>query len=122
MINEYCNDVIYIDKRIEELKKSLENRRLNPITRKNFEDELTKLENKKYPAFQTAIQNLQTKLKLEESVASNLIEYCKTKGEIQGQIYKWCLAIDKEAKKITHSQNSQTRINTRYFHVPLLAE
>ena len=99
LINEYCNDVIYIDKRIEELKKSLENRRLNHITRKNFEDELTKLENKKYPAFQTAIQDLQTNLKLEQNVASNLVEYCKAKGEIQGQVYKWCLAIDKEAKK-----------------------
>ncbi len=99
LINEYCNDVIYIDKRIEELKKSLENRRLNPITRKNFEDELTKLENKQYPTLKTAIENLQTNLKLEKSVASHLIEYCKTKGEIQGQIYKWCLVIDKEAKK-----------------------
>lgn len=99
LINEYCNDVIYIDKRIEELKKSLENRRLNPITRKNFEDELTKLENKQYPALKTAIENLCNKLKLQESVAINLVEYCKTKGEIQGQVYKWCLAIDKEAKK-----------------------
>lgn len=98
-IEDCCDDTIYIDNRIEELKKSLENRRLNPITRKNFEDELTKLENKQYQVFKIAIENLQTKLKLEESVASNLIEYCKTKGEIQGQIYKWCLAIDKEAKK-----------------------
>ena len=98
-IEDCCDDTIYIDNRIKELKKSLENRRLNPITRKNFEDELTKLENKKYPTFKTAIENLCNKLKLQESVAINLVEYCKTKGEIQGQIYKWCLAIDKEAKK-----------------------
>lgn len=98
-IEDCCDNTIYIDNRIEELKKSLENRKLNPITRKNFEDELTKLENKQYSTFKTTIENLYNKLKLEESVAINLVEYCKAKGEIQGQIYKWCLAIDKEAKK-----------------------
>lgn len=99
LINEYCNRTIYVDSRIEELKKSLDNRRLNPITRKTFENELTTLENKQYSTFQTAIENLCNKLKLQESVAINLVEYCKSKKEIQGQIYKWCLAIDKESKK-----------------------
>jgi hypothetical protein len=98
-IEDCCDDTIYIDNRIKELKKSLENRKLNPITRKTFENELTTLENKQYQVFKTAIENLCNKLKLQENVAINLVEYCKTKGEIQGQIYKWCLAIDKEAKK-----------------------
>ena len=81
------------------MEEKLKNRKLHPETKNHLETDLSKFENEKYPALKTAIENLCNKLKLQESVAINLVEYCKTKGEIQGQVYKWCLAIDKEAKK-----------------------
>jgi hypothetical protein len=99
LINQYCNRTIYVDGRIEELEKKLKNRALNQEAKNHLETDLSKFENERYPALKSAIENLCNKLKLQESVAINLVEYCKTKGEIQGQIYKWCLAIDKEAKK-----------------------
>ena len=99
LINTYCNRTIYVDSKIKELEEKLKNRKLHPETKNHLEKDLSKFENEKYPALKTAIQDLQTNLKLEENVVNHLIEYCKTKGEIQGQIYKWCLAIDKEAKK-----------------------
>ncbi len=98
-IEDCCNRTIYVDSKIKELEEKLKNRKLHPETKNHLEKDLSKFENEKYPALKTAIQNLQTKLKLEENVANHLIEYCKTKKEIQSQVYKWCLAIDKEAKK-----------------------